>query len=248
MNNVKNNIRHKSSANPENAQSYSRLRTLATLPYEQNWEVQVIKKGKTPFIIFDNWYTPYEEKNIWKELDWFSSQDNVDRAEETYVARYDDGTPKSKASRFHIEEYFLPKGKQKSHIFNYMYKQRTQEFHNIVGEIKPFCRSFMSTNADSSLISYYEDSEFYHAHWDDYAWTMCIWFVREPRLFDGGNFDFPDSKYKVKLKHNRAVFFPSMFEHRVSPIKMHTEPKEVGFGRYTITHFYVAAPFGNIVR
>jgi len=248
MNDSTNTIRMKASANPNNTSSNSRLRTLATLPQEQNWEVKVIKTGKTPFIIFDNWYTPNEEKNIWKELDWLSSQENVERAEDTYVARHDDGTPKSKASRFHIEEFYTQKGRERSHIFNYMYKQRTQEFHSIVGEIKPFCRSFFSTSADSTLISYYEDNEFYHAHHDDYAWSMLIWFVREPRLFDGGDFEFSDSKQKVKLKHNRAVFFPSMFEHKVSSIKMHTKPKEVGFGRYTITHFYIAMPFGNIIR
>ena len=69
---------------------------------------------------------------------------------------------------------------------------------------------------------------------------------REPKLFNGGDFYFPDSKQKVKLKHNRAIFFPSMLEHGVSPVKMKTEPKEVGYGRYTITHFYISMPPGNI--
>ena len=241
MNDLTNNIRPRSSANP--------ITSSANIPVEtpqQNWEVQLIKKGKTPHVVFDNWYTPKEEKNIWKELDWYSSQENIERAENTMVARYNDGTPKSKASRFHIEEFYTLKGRQRSHIFNYMYKQRTQEFHNIIRQIKPFCNSFFSTSADSTLIHYYENNEFYDAHSDDYAWSMCIWFVREPRLFDGGDFDFPDSKHKVELKHNRAIFFPSMFEHRVSPVKMHTEPKEVGYGRYTITHFYIAMPRGNI--
>ena len=63
---------------------------------------------------------------------------------------------------------------------------------------------------------------------------------------NGGDFYFPDSKQKVKLKHNRAIFFPSMLEHGVSPVKMKTEPKEVGYGRYTITHFYISMPPGNI--
>lgn len=234
MNNLINNIQSESSIN----------RTME--PPQQNWEIKVLKEGKTPFVVFDNWYTSNEEKNIWKELDWYSSQENVERAENTYVASYDNGKPKAKASRFHIEEFYTQKGRQRSHVYNYMYKQRTQDFHNIIGEIKPYCRSFFSTNADSTLISYYEDSEYYDAHWDDYAWTMLIWFVREPRLFDGGNFEFTDSGNKVELKHNRALFFPSMFEHRVTPVKMHTEPKEVGYGRYTITHFYISMPQGNI--
>jgi hypothetical protein len=31
--------------------------------------------------------------------------------------------------------------------------------------------------------------------------------VREPRLFNGGDFDFPESGYEVKLKNNRMYFF-----------------------------------------
>tara|TARA_R100001460_G_scaffold32478_3_gene63649 strand:+ start:2262 stop:3005 length:744 start_codon:yes stop_codon:yes gene_type:complete len=245
MNDLTNNIRLKSSANPNLIQSTSSANRTIETP-RQKWKVKVMKDGKTPFVLFDKWYTPNEEKNIWKELDWYSSQDNIERAENTYVATYDDGTPKSKASRFHIQEFFTQKGLQRSHVFNYMYKQRTPEFHDIVGQIKPFCNSFFSTNSDSTLIHYYEDSEYYDAHYDNYAWTMLIWFVKEPRLFNGGDFEFTDSKLKVKLKHNRAIFFPSMFEHRVTRIKMKTEPKEVGYGRYSITHFYISVPSGNI--
>ena len=213
---------------------------------QQTWEINVLKKGKTPFIVFDNWYTPNEEKNIWKELDWYSSQDNIERAENTIVATYADGRSKSKASRFHIQNYFTVEGRTRSHVYNYMYKQRLKEFHDIVGQIQPHCNSFFATNSDASLISYYEDNEYYDAHYDNYAWTMLIWFVREPRLFDGGDFDFPSYKQKIELKHNRAIFFPSMLPHRVSPVKMHTEPKEVGYGRYTITHFYISMPPGNV--
>ena len=245
MNDLTNTVRLKSSANPNLIQYTSSANRTIETP-RQKWKVKVMKDGETPFVLFDNWYTPNEEKNIWKELDWYSSQDSIERAENTYVATYDDGKPKSKASRFHIQEYFTEEGKRRSHIFNYMYKQRTPDFHNIVREIKPYCNSFFATNSDATLISYYEDSEYYEPHYDNYAWSMLIWFVREPKLFKGGDFYFPDSKQKVKLKHNRAIFFPSIFEHGVSPVKMKTEPKEVGYGRYTITHFYISMPPGNI--
>ena len=212
---------------------------------EQNWKVQVVKDNPTfPFIVVDNWYTPQEERNIWKELDYYTSMDNLDRAENTIVARNEDGSSKSKAYRFYVEDYYSNKGYEKSHISNYMYKQRTPEFHKIVSECMPYARSFLSSNADSTLISYYEEDDHYEAHHDTFLWTMCIWFVKEPRLFTGGNFDFPESGYEVKLKHNRAVFFPCCYQHRVSPVKFQTQPKEMGYGRYTITHFYYGLPKG----
>ena len=206
---------------------------------EQNWKVHIVKDNPTyPFIVIDNWYTPQEEKNIWKELDFYSSQEQIDRAENTIVARYADGRSKSKAYRFYTGEYYTTKGYNKSHIHNYMYKQRTPEFHKIIDECKPYSRSFLSSTNDSTLISYYEENDHYEPHHDTFLWTNLIWFVREPRLFDGGDFDFPESGYEVKLKHNRAVFFPCCYLHRVSPVKFHTTPKEIGYGRYTITHFY----------
>jgi len=122
---------------------------------EQHWKVQVVKDNPTyPFIVIDNWYTPQEEKNIWKELDWYSSHEQIDRAEDTIVARYSDGTSMSKAYRFYTGDYYSDTGYNKSHVANYMYKQRTPEFHKIIGECMPYARSFMTSNKDSTLISY----------------------------------------------------------------------------------------------
>jgi hypothetical protein len=214
---------------------------------EQNWKVQVVKDNPTfPFIVVDNWYTPNEEKAVWKELDFYSSmpRDKIDRAENTIVARNSDGTSKSKAFRFYTNSYYTEAGLSKSAIFNCMYKQRTPEFHKIVGECMPYGRSFLSSNNDSTLISYYEQDDHYDAHHDTFLWTMCIWMVREPRLFTGGDFDFPESGHEIKLKTNRAIFFPCCYLHRVSPVKFHTQPKDIGYGRYTITHFYFSMPKG----
>ena len=102
----------------------------------------------------------------------------------------------------------------------------------------PYGRSFLSSNIHSSLLSYYEDNDHYDAHHDVFLWTNLIWMVREPRLFDGGDFKLNEPDVEIKLKNNRAVFFPSCYLHSVSPIKFHTQPKEIGYGRYTISHCY----------
>ena len=38
------------------------------------------------------------------------------------------------------------------------------------------------------------------------------------------------------------VFFPCCYLHSVSPIKFHTQPKNINYGKYTITHFYYHIP------
>jgi len=212
---------------------------------QQYWDVKIVKDNPTfPFLVIDNWYTPNEEKAVWKELDFFSStpKDQIDRAEKTIVARNPDGSSKSNAYRFYIEEFYNKR--ELSPIINCMYKQLTPEFHNIISECMPYARSFLSSNADSSLLSYYEENDHYEPHHDTFAWTCLIWMVREPRLFNGGDFKLNEPDIEVKLKNNRAVFFPCCYLHSVSPVKFHTQPKEIGYGRYTITHFYYATPKG----
>jgi len=212
---------------------------------QQYWDVKIIKDNPTfPFLVIDNWYTPNEEKAVWKELDFFSAtpKDQIARAENTIVARNKDGSSKSKAYRFYIEDYY--KKRDLSPIINNTYKQRTPEFHNIINECMPYARSFLTSNSDSSLLSYYEENDHYEPHHDTFLWTCLVWMVREPRLFDGGDFKLNEPDIEVKLKNNRMVMFPCCYLHSVSPVKFHTQPKEIGYGRYTITHFYYSVPKG----
>jgi len=214
---------------------------------EQHWKVNVVNDNPLfPFLVIDNWYTPNEEKAVWKELDFLSTtpKDNIDRAENTIVARNLDGSSKSKAYRFYMEDFY--KKSELSPILNCRYKQRTPEFHKIIlDNCMPYARAFESSNGDSSLISYYENNDHYTPHHDTFLWTCLIWMVREPRVFDGGDFKLNEPDVEVKLKNNRMVMFPSCFLHSVSPVKFHTQPKEVGYGRYTITHFYFSSPKMN---
>jgi len=212
---------------------------------QQYWDVKIIKDNPTfPFLVIDNWYTPEEEKAVWKELDFFSitPKEQIKRAENTIVARDPDGISLSKAYRYYIEDYY--KNRQVSPILNCSYKQKTPEFHNIIKECMPYARNFSSSNGDSTLISYYEENDHYDEHHDVFQWTCLVWMVREPRLFNGGDFKLNEPDIEVKLKNNRAVFFPCCYLHSVSPVKFHTQPKEIGYGRYTITHFYYSFPSG----
>ena len=192
---------------------------------EQNWKVQIVNDNPTfPFVVIDNWFTPDEEKTVWKELDFFSAipKEQIDRAENTIVARGRDGIAKSNAYRFYIEDFY--KKREVSPILNGMYKQKTPQFHKIIKDnCMPHARSFLSSNNDSSLISYYEENDHYKPHHDTFLWTCLIWMVREPRLFNGGDFKLNEPDVEVKL---------------------HTQPKELGYGRYTITHFYFTIPAG----
>tara|TARA_Y100001937_G_scaffold74471_3_gene101328 strand:+ start:395 stop:1075 length:681 start_codon:yes stop_codon:yes gene_type:complete len=211
---------------------------------EKKWQAQIINDNPVyPFILVDNWYTPDEEKAIWKELDFLTAipKENIDRAENTIVARYPDGSSKSKAFRFYLEDYYH--NRKISTVLSNMYKQKTRAFHHLVGECQPYAKSFHSANADTTLISYYEESDHYAPHHDTFLWTCLIWMVKDKSLFDGGDFKFNEPDIEVKLKNNRMVMFPCCFSHSASPVKFHSQPKEIGYGKYTITHFYYHVPW-----
>jgi len=217
---------------------------------ENYWKVQVIKDNPTyPFILVDNWFTSNEERAVWKELDFFSSmpRENIPRAENTIVAKHENGDPKSKAFRFYIDSYYTDMGRNYSPIINCMYKQRSPEFHKLINECMPYGRSFLSSNRDSTLLSYYENNDHYDIHCDTFMWTVLIWMVKEPKRFNGGDFDFPEINTEIKLKNNRMIAFPSCFNHRVSPLQFNNTNDEIGYGKYTITHFYYNTPEGKAV-
>ena len=210
---------------------------------KQDWDIKIIKDNPVfPFILIDNWYTQGEQEAVWKELDFLSSipREKINRAENTIVARDKDGTAKSNAYRFYMEEYY--KNRNISPIFNCMYKQTTPEFFKIMEQVMPYGRSFRATNRDTTLLSYYEQNDHYRPHFDSFTFTCLIWMVREPRLFDGGDFKFNEPDIEIKLRNNRMVMFPCSYLHSVSPIKFSTSPKSIGYGKYTITHFYYTVP------
>ena len=58
--------------------------------------------------------------------------------------------------------------------------------------------------------------------------------------------EYINSLQEIKLKNNRMVMFPCCYLHSVSPIKFHTKPKKIGYGKYTITHFFYSVPTGKV--
>ena len=214
---------------------------------EQYWKINIENENPTfPFVVIDNWYTPNEEKAVWKELDFFSCapKDKTHRAENTVVAKDDDGESLSKAYRYYIEDFYNKR--IVSPILNCMYKQRTEEFKKILTDnCMPYARSFLSSNKDCSLLSYYEENDHYKPHFDSFQWTCLIWMVKDRDLFKGGDFWFPESDIEIKLKNNRMIIFPSCFMHAVNPIKFQKKPQGGNLGKYTITHFYYTTPQGT---
>ena len=207
---------------------------------KQEWDIKIHNQIKhCPYFTVDNWFTEKEEKRVWSELEFYShaEHEKIEKAENTVVAR-DNGVAKSNAYRFHMWDYYTPKGQTISHIMNCMYKQRSQEFHSIVKEALPqHYSNFTQTNNDGTMISYYDRAKYYKAHCDSVQFTCLIWMFKKPKKFFGGNLRLVDGNSTIECLSNRMIMFPSYLQHEVSEIKSKKDI-QFGHGRYCITHFY----------
>lgn len=209
---------------------------------------QVFENKNYPYLIVDDWYNKEEEKNVWKELDFYYA-DNMKkmlRTETTEdVARIPNEkgelTALSNSFRVQLDHFYTDRGKRLSSIMKYVDKCRRNEFHNIVRKLEPLSRLYFQTSMDSTLVSYYENNDHYHTHMDYAKFTILIWFYKQPKSFEGGDFELVDTKEKIEVKHNRLVMFPGFYQHAVSPVKTNTNI-EPGYGRTTITHFFFNSP------
>lgn len=89
---------------------------------------------------------------------------------------------------------------------------------------------------DTTLIQYYENSDYYDFHYDKATLTAITWFYKKPKAFTGGELGF-ENGLKIDCCDNRMVIFPSILEHSVQEIKLEQNSLSKNHGRYSITQF-----------
>ena len=188
--------------------------------------------------VVDNWFDTDTEKLIWKELDYYTHKDVLINAKsDTSTAQNNEG-PLAKNWRLFLSDVYKDEGRRISSILRDINNIHCKDFSGIVESKIPNARNFKDTNRNGTIVSYYEHGDYYKPHYDNGLFTVLIWFVREPRKFDGGELFLEEPGHTIECKHNRLIFFPSWYLHEVNPIRYHTPTNEVGWGRYTITHFF----------
>ena len=95
----------------------------------------------------------------------------------------------------------------------------------------------LSTNFDSTLVSYYDNSEYYKSHHDNALITVLTWLYINPKRFKGGDLTFTDYDITIECINNRTIMFPSLIRHEVDPVIMKKEDCNKGLGRWCLTQF-----------
>ena len=200
-----------------------------------------------PYIVIDDLYSYDQLDLIWREIDFLIDGDKLDYPEKTSSARDSGGLKKKNKGVFLGDVY------SDSNICQ-CNKKIFKEFPEIMlGSDSWFFSRLGSSpsiiNDCQSLLSYYDEGDYYKPHWDLARVTMCTWLYKEPKGFYGGDFilnpketDLSNEMYPTKtieLKNNRSVIFPGMILHGVTPVKMNKQFANTKFdvGRFTITNF-----------
>ena len=121
-------------------------------------------------------------------------------------------------------------------ILNKIYKD--EELVNMLCDMSFFYKSWSVTNKDSTMVAYYEDTDYYKSHQDLAVISIMYWLWKEPKSFEGGDIELTDFDIKVPVQKNQLMIMPSSTRHAVTPVKMSNN--NVGFsgnGRYCIFRF-----------
>ena len=186
-------------------------------------------------VIIDNWYTKQKLKKVYKELDFYSTKEKLITQHGNVAVK--EGRDQADCYRVNLDSYYTQDGKKLSDILTFMYKMRETEFHDRITNVCGIYNGFRNTSRSSSMIAYYEDTQYYEPHTDTCKYSILIWVNKEPKKFTGGDLILPDLKTKIECKNNRLVLFPGMIFHEVTEIKMKGKYK-MGDGRYCIVHFF----------
>lgn len=184
------------------------------------------------FITVDNIYDNEELNLIWKELDFIISGNKLHGGESTESAKDERGNILKNNKGVFLENVFF--NRSYSNILTVNRKLFVDEI------LQPKDSWFFSNqkyNSDTTLISYYEDGDYYHPHQDDVKITACTWFWKEPKLFTGGNLFFPEYGIQIGIQNNSAILFPSHIYHAVENVMMNEEDRGKGHGRICMSQF-----------
>ena len=201
-----------------------------------------VHNDKVPYLEIKDLYSEDERKRLLEEMLAFEKLGVLIPGWKTGTASEKwTGQPKKQNNGFFTHGFFGPNGYEELSI-GQMYDKRLLDFLSKDKDFRKdggwhFNIDFKEPMHLSSLVSYYEDSDYYLPH-SDHAWcTALTWFYVEPKKFKGGVLSFSDYNIDIEPELNKTIIFPSQVNHAVSPVKIQDKDKGKGLGRFVMSTF-----------
>lgn len=197
--------------------------------------------NKIPVMVIDRFYDKVAEEKIMQEL-FFLNNDGrklKDPPESGSAWDPDNTVPGGKkylkSNKAHsLDDIYLDRN-----VSNILVENRklfSEEITTELAKAHPILRYIKYVNQDATLVSYYEDQDYYLPHRDDATITAITWFYQSPKAFTGGELVLEES-LEIECKSNRCVIFPSITLHSVKQLQMDQDKKGMNYGRFSISQF-----------
>ena len=185
------------------------------------------------YIEVRNLWNEQERKEMFDEMLFLENKGIFKPPEETGSAVDDDKKVLKKNSGMFIDEVFYNRDysdilKHNRKLFKVLENKKVKGSWYFDG---------LNFNADTTLVSYYEDACYYKPHKDKVVVTSVSWFFKEPRKFVGGEITFTDYDLTFRVTNDLTILFPSNIKHEVSEISIDDEDKGKQNGRFCMSQF-----------
>ena len=192
-----------------------------------------------PVVFIDQFYTKEEYAKIWQELCFLNNDpDNFLDPENTGSAWDPDenGNPIYKKQNKALSLDSVYADRRVSSILKANRKIFSPEVIDELIKFNCVYKYLLISDYDGTLISYYENADYYLPHRDIANITALTWFYQEPKSFTGGNLTV-EGTLEIECIKNRCVIFPSILDHEVSKIQLDEVNKNKNLGRYCMSQF-----------
>lgn len=199
-------------------------------------EISVQEKRSIPFILFSDVFDADDQKRIAEEIA-FIGLENLQPPERTSSATNEKKEVLKQNSGIFLD--FCYRQRQLSRylrLYRKMIDALVRDRQTLVTN-HLLLDSFFETNTDVTLLSYYDDGDYYKSHRDNAVWTMVYWMHEETRLWKGGELLLEQLDFSMEPRNNCAVLFPSFLIHSVNKIRSE-KPLLRGQGRFSFTTFF----------
>jgi len=186
-------------------------------------DIQLIKKP-FDYIIIDDFYTAKEKKLVLEEIL------AVERHGTT--AKKSGGHSTLKTGSGVFLDILFDKKREQSKILTANRKLFSDEVYTQAIKLNAFFGHLGTCDADSTLINYYNNNEYYGPHKDLTVLSAVTFFGIGS--FTGGNFYFDEYDEIVEYKENRLVLFPSCVSHQALPIQCDDNSRRVSIAQFLL--------------
>ena len=189
---------------------------------------------RIPFVVIDGFYDEDEQSEILVELDYLCTERRlIPPFKDKSGARHKNRNVKN-VGCLYLEDFYAKR--RHSNILT-ITDRLFSDGYSMIDNHPHWYFDLDSINHHNTHILYYEDTNEYPAHKDTCRFTAVTYFYREPKKFEGGDLQFTDYQIQVECVNNRIIVFPSMLNHRSTPVRMLENDTQIKNGKFCITHF-----------